>query len=435
MEGEISSNSRTSRRHIPQTLPTNQILCPRMNSRHGPQLSSLPPPSHSHFCILLEPQPRHCAEQTLAPNEVDEGSGTTSQSDMIMHMDIDRELSRGSGGRRVHGSQAESSQFSPLLSLPNETLHTVFNYLPPPALVSLLQVCRRLHGVVERILYATISINESVDTNTARPSPNVIITPHTTLSFCTTVRARSYLLPCIRRLAIRWTRDRARKNEVMNLSSTVIPSLQSVLLSAPNVDSLELHLAGWRGGYEELLRGCSFRLKSLALSGPLNAPVEWFLSSQPGIVYLHLGDHHAPLRDLSPSDLPRLETFRGDALAAASILPGRPVLGLALSGYEPSERSLISFAYTKYPIRCLDLSGLSVTPTQLLTISKHLTALETLRMRLALRHTLHFTFSGMVSFIPLFLPHNVSFPPPTPFHSLLIHPTRSPFDSPLSPRH
>ena len=49
------------------------------------------------------------------------------------------------------------------------------------------------------------------------------------------------------------------------------------------------------------------------------------------------------------------------------------------------------------PVKKLDLSALSVTPMQLLTISKHLTALETLRMRLALRHTLHFTFSGMVN--------------------------------------
>lgn len=300
-------------------------------------------------------------------------------------------------------SDVECDLSSPLLSLPNETLHAAFEYLPSTSLVSLLRVCRRLHGIVERLLYTNISVIESVDTNTVGPSPTTIITPHTTLALCTSVSSRPYLSPCVRRLAIRWTRDRARKNEILNLSPTVIPSLHSLLYTSHHIESLELHLTGWRGGYDELLSRCSFRLKSLALSGPLNAAIEWFLSSQPDIVNLHLGDHHAPLH-LAPSDLPHLETFRGDALAAASVLPGRPVLGLALSGYEPSERSLISLAYTTFPIRCLDLSGLSVTPSQLLTISKHLTALETLRMRLALRHTLHFTFSGMVSLPPLFFP-------------------------------
>jgi hypothetical protein len=146
----------------------------------------------------------------------------------------------------------------------------------------------------------------------------------------------------------------------------------------------------------------------MALSGPVNAPVEWFLRTQPNIIHLHLGDHHLPVH-LAPHDLPSLETFRGDAKTAACILPGRPVLGLALNGHEPTEESLIAFAYTSQPIRRLDLGSLSVTPMQLLTVSKHLTALETLRMRLALRHTLHFTFSGMVS---------NSTAPPLPLQSL-----------------
>ncbi len=49
-------------------------------------------------------------------------------------------------------------------------------------------------------------------------------------------------------------------------------------------------------------------------------------------------------------DLPFLASFRGDARAAASLLPGRPVRALALSGTEPSEAALIACGLARYPI-------------------------------------------------------------------------------------
>lgn len=283
-----------------------------------------------------------------------------------------------------------SPPFSVLLALPNETLTTVIEYLGPQSLARLVRVCRRLQGVGERLLYGEISISESVDGD-----PDAIVTPHQTDGCCTAVRRRPHLALSVKKISIRWIRDRARSHHHLRLAPGVIYGLRTLLQMSVLTESLELHLAGYGGGYAELFDGCGFQLRYLALSGPVNAPVEWFIRNHPGIVHLHLGDHHVPLC-LAPDDLPLLETFRGDPQTAASILPGRPVRGLALSGHEPSEQSLIAFAFTKRPIRRLDLSGLSITPNQLLTISKHLTALETLRMRLALRHTLHFTFSGMV---------------------------------------
>ena len=130
------------------------------------------------------------------------------------------------------------------------------------------------------------------------------------------------------------------------------------------------------------------------------------LRAQPTLRDLYLGgDTARQALALTPNDLAWLSSFRGDARVAASVLPGRPVTVLTLSnGGEPSEAVLRACACTARPVRRLDLSALAVTPTQLLAISKHLTQLHALRMRLALRHTLHFTFSGMVS-KPLFPSH------------------------------
>lgn len=281
-----------------------------------------------------------------------------------------------------------------LLDLPNETLFTIFGYLSNDSLVALVRVCRRLHSIGERLLYANIVISESVDGD-----PESIVVPYKTEGCCSAVRYRPHLAASIKKLVIRWNRDRARKHYNFRLAPGILQSLHHLLHVASGIEVLELHLAGFHGSFFDLLAGVSFRLRSLGLSGPLNDPIEWFLATQPGIVHLHLGDHHNPL-NLAPRDLPILDTFRGDTQCASSILPGRPVRGLALSGHEPSERLLIAFGYTRCPIRYLDLSALSITATQLLTISKHLTALEILRMRLALRHTLHFTFSGMVSLVP-----------------------------------
>ncbi|KAL5536896.1 hypothetical protein ACEPAF_719 [Sanghuangporus sanghuang] len=276
--------------------------------------------------------------------------------------------------------------------LPNETLSAVCAHLNPSSLCALVCASHRLQSVGERLLYSDIVITDSVDSD-----PDTIVTPRRLLNCYTAIVRRPYLAQCIRRFVVRWTRDRARKHHECLLAPDVLPALKFLLQSASQTEVLELHLAGLPPGfdYNALLLGACFRLRRLALSGSSDAPVESFLCTQPSIVYLHLPDHRNPLA-LRPQDIPFLETFRGDLHCAGSIIPGRPVSTLILSGHEPSDLLLAPLGHSTRPIRRLDLSALSVTPTQLLTISKHLTALETLRMRLALRHTLHFTFSGMM---------------------------------------
>ena len=281
-----------------------------------------------------------------------------------------------------------------LLDLPNETLDHVFVFLGPAALSALMRVCARFRGISERPLYTDVALTDSVDGD-----PNTVVAPPRTLACCNVIASRPYLAQCIRRLQVRWTRDRARRLTECRLEPVVMERLRELLRAANQIEVLELHLAGLPANYDfgVLLDKTTFRLHRLALSGPPDAQIERFLSTQPFITYLHLADHHRPVI-LSSQDLPLLETFRGNVRCAASIIPGRPVSALILSGHEPSEQQLTALSCGREPVRNLDLSALSVTPTQLLTISKHLTALETLRMRLALRHTLHFTFSGMVSF-------------------------------------
>lgn len=278
-----------------------------------------------------------------------------------------------------------------LATLPNETLTTIFEHLGRESIVAVIRVCRRFQGIGERLLYSDIVITESLQRD-----PDGFMSPQHTERCCTAVLLRPYLVSNTKRISIRWQRDRTRDSDDFELAPSVVPGLRYLLRSAYALESLELHLTSFNGSWNDLLDGCTFQVRCMALSGPVNAPIDWFLAMQPGIIHLHLGDHHIPLH-LASHDVPVLETYRGDARAAASILPGRPVHGLALSGQELSEECLIAFAYTRLPLRRLDLGNLSVTPRQLLTISKHLTALESLRMRLALRHTLHFTFSGMVS--------------------------------------
>lgn len=277
-----------------------------------------------------------------------------------------------------------------LLSLPNETVQTVFEFVTSTAdLAAAVRVCRRLHGVVERALYTNIVIVDPIDNQ----SSSAVI-PHKTICCCTTIIRNQYLTSFIKKFHVRWTTNRVRIPEG-GLPQEVVEWLRRVLQRSVHIESLELHLAGFSGFYQEILDGCFFQLRYLSLSGPTNKPIEWFLHYQPTLVHLYLGDQHLPL-DLLPEDLPLLEWFRGDLITAASVLPFRPVTALSLIGRELTEDYLRAFSCSSTPIRVLDLGGLSITPMQLVMISKHLPALESLRMKLALRHTLHFTFSGMV---------------------------------------
>jgi hypothetical protein len=152
---------------------------------------------------------------------------------------------------------------------------------------------------------------------------------------------------------------------------------------------------------------CPFHLPSLrtlALHGIGESP-EFILRNHPSLLNLKLGDYHKPLR-LQPSDVPLLRSFRGYPITAASLLPGRPVQALSLVRCElATEQDLASITSGSSPLRSLDLSAVSVTPVLLRYLSRHLSHVEWLKVRLALRHTLH---NALVRHKPPFLPS----PPP-----------------------
>jgi hypothetical protein len=144
---------------------------------------------------------------------------------------------------------------------------------------------------------------------------------------------------------------------------------------------------------------CLPSLRTLALRGigtPPSHELEHILHNHPKLLHLRLSDYHRALH-LSPTDVPHLRSFRGYPATAASILPGRPVQALGLVGCESAtEEDLARIAAGSIPVRALDLSGMSVTPTLLRSVSRHLSHVEWLKVRLALRHTLHYAFSGIV---------------------------------------
>jgi hypothetical protein len=148
---------------------------------------------------------------------------------------------------------------------------------------------------------------------------------------------------------------------------------------------------------------CLPSLRTLALRGigtPPSHELERILHNHPKLLHLRLSDYHRALH-LPPTDIPHLRSFRGHPATAASILPGRPVQALALVGCElATEEDLARIAAGSIPVRELDLSGMSVTPTLLRSVSRHLSHVEWLKVRLALRHTLHHALYGIVRHAP-----------------------------------
>lgn len=144
---------------------------------------------------------------------------------------------------------------------------------------------------------------------------------------------------------------------------------------------------------------CLPSLRTLSLRGigtPPSLELERILRNHPTLLHLRLSDYHRALHDLSPTDVPHLRSFRGHPATAASVLPGRPVQALGLVGCElATEDDLARMAAGSIPVRALDLSGMSVTPTLLRSVSRHLSHVEWLKVRLALRHTLHYALSGI----------------------------------------
>ena len=294
-----------------------------------------------------------------------------------------------------------------VIQLPNETLHAIFENLSPPSLTVVARASYRFRLVAERILYTSIVIQESL--------PREAPPPRHTHNCASTLLARPHLAEVVRKFSIRWQTDMGPRDAYL---PAVAPALHALNVALRTLFALEyldlvLGLAGTPLDAHAVLDGCAFpALRVFALSGvgrgalspklyqgpATSASLAWFLAHTPSISALHLLDSYEPLA-LPAGALPHLQVFRGSAIAAAEVLPGRPVRLLGLVGHEfITERDLERIARSREPIRRLDLSLMSVTPLLLRDISRHLgAAVEVLKVKLALRHTLHFALSGIVS--------------------------------------
>ncbi|KAI9510040.1 hypothetical protein F5148DRAFT_977386 [Russula earlei] len=284
--------------------------------------------------------------------------------------------------------------------LPNELLDTIFDHLSRDALTRVALVSRRWRANAERLLYFRYYHPRSPASRLALAYPTV---PATTLRCCETLSARPHLAEYVRRFHVRWETDAVESPLLLlciaqNIARSLVPMLV-------HLDSLELSfgLAPHLPAFNVALTGinsyppfASPSLRTLALHGIGEPPeLERVLRSHPALLHLRLGDYHRALR-LEPADVPHLRSFRGYPATAASILPGRPVQVLSLVGGElATEEDLAHIATGSVPVRSLDLSGMSVTPRLLRTVSRHLSHVEWLKVRLALRHTLHYALSGI----------------------------------------
>ena len=276
--------------------------------------------------------------------------------------------------------------------------------------------------------------------------------PITTLRCCETLSAHPHLAEYVRRFHLRWETDAVESPLFLlriahHISRTLVPTLVHLdslelsfnlaphfLQSAPNYNnnvltetslSLEQHRNPHPSSHTRkhhsteqhqqqqqqqqqqyqlhLLLLPPIRLPSLrtlafrGIGTPPSLDLERILHNHPTLLHLRLSDYHRALH-LSPTDVPHLRSFRGYPATAASILPGRPVQALGLVGCceLATEEDLARIAAGSVPVRALDLSGMSVTPMLLRSVSRHLSHVEWLKVRLALRHTLHYALSGIV---------------------------------------
>ncbi|KAJ7504415.1 hypothetical protein B0H11DRAFT_2221825 [Mycena galericulata] len=307
-------------------------------------------------------------------------------------------------------SSPSSHSPTPDLSLPNETLFAILDGLPPTVLTNITRVSRRFNAVAERILYSSISITDLLSETSPIPAK--------TLRCCHSILGRPHLVETIKRLQIKWQGD-FRTLSPQDLAASCAEAgiaLQSltflegldIFLGPANLAAIPFHPVH---AVERMINGCQFpylRYCSLGAEWskgvqPYTAILPAFLSVSRRVSHLKLSDHHSAL-DLAPDALPSLSFFRGSPDTAAILLPGRPVQHLALIGLDSdvNRENLPLFAHTSVPLRSIDLSAMQVRPTLLRNISTHLATIETLKVRLALRHTLHYALSGIVLHTRLF---------------------------------
>ncbi|KAI0832080.1 hypothetical protein BC628DRAFT_1351479 [Trametes gibbosa] len=379
---------------------------------HRPRPGISPRPFASHL--------RLCPRNSVCSSPLACGPGRTSIcASLTLSRSAQLPSARHHHRRTTHDHPVLPCSMASVAQLPNETLHAIFENLTPAGLAVVLRASQRFRLVAEHILYTSITIIETLP----RASP----VPRHSATLAHTLLARPHLADVVRRLAIRWQTDPGPRDDYVAAAGPVLADLHRALLKLVHLEQLDLAL-GLAGGTLDaraVLGGCVFpSLRIFALSGvgrgsmspKLYAtaaglsppvPIAWFLAVTPTIEQLRLPDCYETL-DLLSDALPLLATFRGSALAAASVLPGRPVQQLGLVGHEfITERDLQRIALASVPIRYLDLSMMSVTPILLRDISRHLCAVEVLKVKLALRHTLHHALSGIVS-RPLALPPPLS---------------------------
>jgi hypothetical protein len=299
------------------------------------------------------------------------------------------------------------------MTLPNETLSAIFKGLPSSTLVILACVSLRFNAVAERMLYSSVSIIDFL----SQSSPH----PLRTLWWCEAMCRRPHLIDATRKLQIRWQADESTPvphylvNTCERLGQVVrqFVALESLDLSLGPANLVSAHNTAPIHALERIIRNCHFaNLRSCSLSAertkvvsPYTSILGSFLASLPVLRHLKLADLQTGVECLPLNALPLLTSFRGSADAAASILPGRPVQYLSLVGEDSdvNRDNLPRMTYTTLPLRYLDLSAMSIRLILLRNVSTYLPTIESLRVKLALRHTLHYSFSGIVSTAEMFL--------------------------------
>ena len=226
---------------------------------------------------------------------------------------------------------------------------------------------------------------------------------------------RPHLIVSTRELRIRWQADESTPppyyllNTCERLGQVVrqFVALESLDLSLGPANLVAAHNTAPLHALERIIRSCHFaNLRSCSLSAertkcvsPYTTILSSFLASLPVLRHLKLSDLQTGVEYLPLDALPLLTSFRGSADAAASILPGRPVQYLSLIGEDSDVNrvNLPRMTYTTLPLRYLDLSAMSIRLILLRNLSTYLPTIESLRVKLSLRHTLHYSCSGIVS--------------------------------------
>jgi len=318
---------------------------------------------------------------------------------------------------------------SAIENLPNEVLTAVLSFLPTASLQQALLISQRFRALTELLLYTSVSIQEAVQLTGSQDGG-----PYKTWRWCRTILERPHLVHCVKSLTIKWFADHHAKHAnqhpyytrpahpaaaaligdidlepVFIELATILPNLtllESLELQLPTPASRpsdpETHLAlGNR-----LLRPTSFpNLSHLAISGLVPPPQFFLPSSCPSLTTLRFSDIHELPYPLPYGALPNLSSFKGSPATAAAVLPGRPVRSLSLVGFDylriaewegiSRVQSIEDPGYRG--IETLDLSGMSVTPNLLRDVARWVPTVKGLKIRLALRHTLHHTLGGIVS--------------------------------------